>query len=365
MELKYRVSEDDYTRFLQERRKKRLRKPINILFTVVLTAIPLTLFAYCAARQLFNGWKLALFGLLTLALAAANLTVRLGYWRRADTELEIMKKKGDLNQDFWREHRLNISEKGVKLVSGNYSAQYEWPSFGGFEECGDMLLPIFNAQPLDIIPLQALERVGGKDRFQTDFTDIAKKALRAVYEEEQAKPHGAPVAALSYSYTKEAYLRDQRDAQRRRYTTRLIWNRAVLAKLALTAVMVYVICASTSPWMKLADCAIIFVLNYEHISTFTPPLEQRLETMLRPILALRPDHWAEIRLTRQSVIVQGDIHYLELPLSEILTVRRLPHSLALYLASQTVLTVPAPPAVEAETFESFCQAVSDAVQKKR
>ncbi|MDY3985499.1 hypothetical protein, partial [Dysosmobacter sp.] len=164
-----------------------------------MTAIPLTLFAYCAARQLFTGWKLALFGLLTLALAAANLTVRLGYWRRADTELEIMKKKGDLNQDFWREHRLNISEKGVKLVSGNYSAQYEWPSFGGFEECGDMLLPIFNAQPLDIIPLQALERVGGKDRFQTDFTDIAKKALRAVYEEEQAKPHGAPVAALSYS----------------------------------------------------------------------------------------------------------------------------------------------------------------------
>ncbi len=334
MELCYHVSEDDYIRCIQARRKARLRQPVNILFTAIAALIPLGIFAFCWARRLFTGWPLALLGAAALALSAANLSVRLGYWKRADAELAVLKKTGRVSDDFWKEHRLTVSEDGVALKSGDYSARYGWASFGGFERREGLLLPIFDARPMDLIPIKALERSGGAEAFQRAFTEIAKKSLRAGRDMDLGEP------VLRYAYTKEAYIRDQRDARRRRYATRLIWTRAALAKLLLSGVMVYAAWASAALWLRLAYVFILLVLNYEHLHTFSPLLERQLERQLRPVLALEPERWAELFLTADGVIVRGDVHLLELPLSEAVALRRLPHGAALYLASQTILTVP-------------------------
>lgn len=347
MELRYSVSERDYVRHLEARRKERLRRPVNILFTVITALIPLGIFVFCWVQGLFSGWPLAALGAVTAALAAANLSVRLGWWKRADAGLAVMKKTGKVSEDFWREHRLSVSEEGVTLKSGGYSAQYGWACFGGFEEREGLLLPIFNAQPIDLIPTEALERQGGTEAFRRAFTELAKQGLRAGQAEARGRVRGEPL--LRYSYDKNTYLRDQRDAQRRRYTTRLIWNRAVLAKLLLSGVMIYAACSSESLWLRLAYVLILLLLNYEHIHSFSPLLERQLERQLRPVLALEPRRQAELFLTEDSVVVRGDIHFLELPFSELLALRRLPHGAALYLASQTILTVPE----EAGAFEDF------------
>jgi len=354
MELCYRVSEEDYIRHLQARRRARLRQPVNILFTAIAALIPLGIFAFCWVRGLFTGWALALLGLAALALSAANLSVRLGYWKRADAELAVLKKTGRVSGDFWKEHRLTVSESGVTLKSGGYSAQYGWASFGGFERREGLLLPIFNAQPMDLIPISALEGLGGAEAFQRAFTELAKKSLRAGRDRDLGEP------LLRYAYTKAAYIRDQRDAQRRRCTTRLIWTRAVLAKLLLSGVMVYAAWASDALWLRLVYVFLFLVLSYEHLRAFSPLLERELERQLRPVLALEPERWAELFLTEDSVIVRGDVHLLELPLSEAAALRRLPHGAALYLASQTILTVPA----EAAGFEEFYQKMEKALRDR-
>lgn len=359
MELRYSVSEHDYIRHLEARRRERLRQPVNIFLTVIMALIPLGIFVFCWAKRLFSGWPLAALGVVTTVLAAANLSVRLGYWKRADAGVAVMKKTGDISKDFWQEHRLSVSEEGVTLKSGGYSAQYGWAVFGGFERRDGLLLPIFNAQPIDLIPAQALERQGGPEAFQRAFTEIAKRGLRAGQARERGRVQGEPL--LRYAYTKDAYLRDQRDAQRRRYTTRLIWNRAILAKLFLSGVMIYAASASTSLWMRLVYILILLLLNYEHIHSFSPLLKRQLERQLRPVLALGPQRQAELFLTADSVVVRGDIHFLELPFSEILALRRLPHGAALYLASQTILTVPE----EAGAFEDFFRRMEAILREKK
>lgn len=359
MELQYHVSERDYIRHLEARKKERLRQPLNIFFTVVTALIPLSIFAFCWIQNLFTGWSLAALGLATLALSAANLTIRLGCWKRSDAELAVMKKTGKVSEDFWREHHLSVSEEGVSLKSGGYSVQYDWASFGGFERRADLLLPIFNAQPMDLIPEEALKKWGGPESFQEAFTDLAKQGIRAGQAEARSRVQGSPL--LCYAYTKDAYVRDQRDAQRRRYTTRLIWNRAVLAKLLLSGVMIYAICTSVNLWLCLVYALILLMLNYEHLRSFSPLLARQLNRQLRPVLALKPQRQTELFLSEDSLVVKGDLHFLELPLSEILALRRLPHGAALYLTSQTILTVPE----EAESFDTFYRRMETSLRNRR
>lgn len=359
MELRYYVSEADYIRRLQAQRKERLRQPLNILFTGIMTVIPLGVFVFSWTQGLFAGWSLALLGAAAAALAAANLAVRLGYWKRADAELAVMKKTGKVNDDFWKEHRLSVSQEGVSLKSGGYAVQYGWASFGGFWRSEGLLMPVFNAQSIDLIPLEALRDLGGPEAFEDAFIRLAKRGLQAEQEEARSRVTGNPL--LRYAYTRETYVRDQRDARRRRYTTRLIWNRAVLAKLLLSGVMIYAAWASEALWLRLVYILILLLLNYEHLQVFSPLLKGQLERQLRPVLALRPEREAEVYLTADSVVVEGDVHFLELPLSEIAALRRLPHGAALYLVTQTVLTIPE----EAEGLEEFLRRVEARLETGR
>ncbi len=363
MELKYKISESDYSHYIQLRRKAKMRSPLNILFTLVLTALPLAVLVLCVVQQLFAGAQLMAMGIFCVALSAVNLTFRLRYWRSSGRELNAMKNSGDINDDFWKEHRLRISKDSIKLTSGGFSSEYTWASFGGFEELDGLLLPIFNAKPIDIIPIQALDKVGGLERFQQEFVEIAKQGLRAGFAKEKAAfVEKQGMYRLSYDYTQNDYIRDQRDAQRMRYTTRLVLNKSVTAKLTLTLVMIYLIATSTSAWANLLYGLLILAFNYEHIAAFTPLLERRLTTMLRPVLIMHPGRHVELYADLKNITVMGDIHYINLPMSEILEVRKTPHSLALYLASQTILTIPGPPTTNAKSFDRLCDHITGIVK---
>ena len=366
MELKYKVSEDAYNRYVQTRRRAKMRRPLNILFTIVLTAFPLVILGLCIAQQLFTGGQLAAMAVFCVALSGINLAFRLGYWHRTSRNLDAMKRDGRINDDFWKEHRLSISEDWVRLAAGGFSTEYSWASFGGFEEMEGLLLPVFNAKPLDLIPLSALERMGGTEAFQRDFVAIAKQGLQAAFaQEKEAFTPRMDMHHLSYDYTKADYIRDQRDARRMRYTTRLVFNKSVSAKLTLTLVMIYLITTSTSALATLLYALVILALNYEHIAAFTPILERQLETMLRPILVLQPEHHVELYADLERVTVMGDVHYIDLPMSEIIEVRKTAHSLALYLASQTILTIPAPPATSERAFDRLSEHLSGIVKMNR
>jgi len=87
----------------------------------------------------------------------------------------------------------------------------------------------------------------------------------------------------------------------------------------------------------------LFLLLFGHIATFTPILDKRLLKDMQTLVALNPGQEATFQVFTKRLRVVGDLHYLEFPLSEIQTMRRLPHGLALYLNAQIILTIPGSP----------------------
>ncbi len=354
MDLRYKVSEAEYDQYLRETRKRTLNKPINRLFTVILVAMPLAILCYCLAEKIFTGWAMGMMAVLTVALSICNFFMRTKYWYHSKTVLAAIKRRNSIRDDFWGEHKLHVDEQGIRLVCGGYKAEYAWVSFGGIEEIDGMLLPIFNASPIDIIPAGAIDAWDGKETFFTAFTDLAKASCRRGLD---MTPPQNVLCRLDYQYKKADYLRDQRDARRLKYTTKLILTKTLYAKLTITGALIYAALSTDSPALIAVYIFLILVFNYEHISSFSPLLLRQLEKSIRPIMALRPSQSAALYVTPEGVSVRGDIHAIDFPNKEILAVRRTSHAAILYLASQTMLTVPAPPTTEKAAFEEFLETV--------
>lgn len=354
MNLKYKVSEAEYDQYLRERRKRELEKPLNRFFTVVLALMPLAVLLFAAAAKLMEGKSLMLLAVVTIGLSICNVLVRTRYWGRSDKVLSAIRSRNGITDDFWLEHRLRVDEQGFRLICGEHKAEYQWNCFGGFEEIDDMLIPIFNASPADIIPAGAIAAFGGKEALIEAFIAPAKAAARRAQD---MTPPKNILLRLDYQYEKEDYLRDLRDGQRKKYTTKLIFDRAFYAKLTITAVLIYAAVVASSPAMLALYIFLILLCNYEHISIFTPLLLRRLRKNIRAIMVLRPGRGASLYLTPAGISIRGDIHAMDLPYREILAVRRTAHAAVLYLASQTMLTVPAPPATEQKDFDAFVEAV--------
>lgn len=365
MEIKYTISEAEYAEYLKLHYEKRSKKPWNVFLTLVLTALPVGLFVLCAVRRLFTGWALAALGAVALVFAAANFLLRTRYWKLSASSAPILQEIKKQGPDFWKTHRLSCTREGVRLTGGSYAAEYRWESFGGFEELGGMLMPIFNAEPLDLIPAAKLAPYGGEAAFRADFLALAKEGIRAGFAEKaQAAEERGAVCSLRYRYTKESYLRDLRDAARKRYTTRLILTKSNAAKLSLIAVLAYAFFHTASPSLKILYVLLALVLGYEHISVFTPLFTRRMETMLRPLLALEPERDVRLFLDDGGVTILGDIHYIEIPMAEIAEIEKTSHAAALYLRSGSVIPVPAPEGDRAE-FELFYSRIKAIVLSRR
>ncbi|MET0016366.1 YcxB family protein [Oscillibacter sp.] len=335
MELHYFVRENTYQAFVKNRRRQLMRRPVNLFLTIVLVLSPLGLFA--CAIPFVSGWRVVLLGVLLVGLSAGNYYFRQYRWKNSSLELKMRTEAGC---DFWKEHTLRIKPEGVSLTCGKKRREYVWASFGGFEECGDLLLPIFNAEPLDILSPEALAEAGGVQAFRAAFTKIARVSLQ-----KNAKHLSEPPAQcrciLYYSYSLDTYLRDQKDARRRLYLTSLPWNRSTLLRWTVIALMVYFIITADSVLTVVISTLVILGLCSEYLIVFTPLIFPMLRRELRPMLALSPSRAVKLYQMDSGLWIEGDLLTIDLPYKDVVAVRKLPHGIALYLRSQTILTIPA------------------------
>ena len=361
MEIKYSISEKEYAKYLKASFEKKAKQPLNMFFTLVFTALPLAVFFICLKEKLFSGPALWGLGAAALLLSAANFYMRTKYWKSSASAPAMVKEQRKLGPDFWKQHALSFSEEGVALKSGSYSTEYDWQSFGGFEESGDMLIPIFNAVPLDLIPEKKLNVWGGKEKFRKDVLNLAKAGIKKGFAEKKAEAENSEhICTLNYSYDKESYLKNLVDSYRKRYTTKLICTKANGAKLSIIAVLAYLLATAEAASLKILYAGLIIILAYEHISVFTPILKGRLERALRPVLALEPEQEAALYLDRDKIIIIGDVHYIEMPLSDVAGLKNIKGAAAIYLANGSIIPVPCPEGQEKE-FEFFCKRVRASV----
>jgi len=343
MELRYHIKESEHIRFVHARRRADALSPFSVAVTLLLTVFPIALPLYAAYANIMSGASLLLCALLAVCLSCANFYFRTRNWRKQPPEKYAKGK--ELDPHLWSEtHILTVSADGVKLRCGDQVREYPWQLFGGFEEAEGVLAPIFNAQFIDLIPLHELEQVGGSQAFQNIMTEAAKENLRKnVKQAADEAEKLVPVSTLTYRYSRENYLRDQRDSAHRRYLTRWIFNRNMVSKVSMALLMFYAMSTTSSILLKLVYLAIALILNAEHIAAFTSILDKQMTRLLQPILALHPDQEATFYLFTKSIRVVGELHFMEFPYSEITAVKMLPHGLAIYLKSQTTLTIPGSP----------------------
>lgn len=351
MELRYHIQESEHIRFTQARRRIRALTPFSLTVTALLVVFPLLVPAYGAYAKVLTGPQLLVVTIIAVALSGCNFFVRSRSWSKKPPK----KYARSLAAEFWTEpHILTANSDGVKLRCGEEVREYPWQSFGGFEEQEGLLAPVFNSQYIDLIPLHELEKAGGSEAFQDTIVEMAKDNLRKnVKKAAAAAENLKPVLTLNYRYSREDYLRDQRDSARRRYLTRWVLNRNVIGKLLLSVLMCYALFTTTFALLRIVYAVIILLINFEHISAFTPILDSQMARMLRPVLALRPAQEATFTLFATRIRVVAELHYMEFTFSDIQAVSMLPHGVAIYLKSQTTLTVPGSPQNKQEDLEKI------------
>lgn len=352
MELHYTISKETYDRFIQERRKQRMHQPLNRFFTAFLVVFPVGLFIYAIANLRVSGWHAVLIGILAIGLSIGNYAMRRRYWRYSRSELTVMEESGNIQKDFWKEHILRVTKSGITVLCGHIRMESRWETFGGFEQCGDLLLPIFNGEPIDLLTQETLQRVGGIEAFRDSFTRIGREGIQSTAAGQQTPPEDCLIS-LDYSYTLETYLRDQRDARRKMYTTKIPWNRSTLVKWLLISIMIYFIGTSDSLATKIGSILAILVLGSEYLINFSPLVDRSMRRDLRPTLALQPNGLFQLYEIEDMLLIRGDIFNIDLPLNEVKAIRMIPHGFALYLQSQTILTIPSDTVTDQAAYRSL------------
>ena len=343
MKYHYRVTEENYLDMLRSQIKQKRRSLSNLFFAFLFTFGQMgiltfyTVFNSPDPKLLAWAWPLSI---TTLLLQA---TYQLSFEFQVKSTLKLLIRKGQIPDDYWKEHYLELKKLALTLRFGSKSGVFDCRTYVDSTEEGTVLLLFFqsNNRALErvIVPLAVFKNEAEKAAL---ISALKQTTVQNYGSDDEV--HGIPDEynfRFSYDYDLTTYFRDQRQAFRARYLTPLAWTSPVLVKLGITAYLVYL--AIGKNYSIGADVLIItvcIILNMQHIMIFTPLINLTLHSSITPMLAEYMNHHTDTYITKEKLMVYNKVLYSEVPFSDIRCVYRLPNAIAVYLPKNAILTIP-------------------------
>ena len=349
MSLRYSVSENNYIEMLEAQLKRKDLRPLAILITFLCTVGQLGGLIYMIATHLITGVHVYILGTMSILIFALNILFRLTTHRRAVVYLKRFQADGKISPDFWKVHDFRL-EDNLTIRFGSLKSTYALRDINGYEELPSSYIIYAGGSVVDLVPFTA---IANKEEFLSKISTAQHEKIREDAEKFREDIPETYKYAFEYSYNKDEYIAQQKQAYRKMYTTKLMWKPMNIARLAVS--LYTLLYAFYNPTALTVPLSLLFflALNLQHIVTFTPLITITIKHGLGDALSYKPDSRTNIYVTSDMIIVRGDMYSLDIPINDFKAMRRVSGGIALYLPKNAILTVPNTETVDNEEFEKF------------
>lgn len=350
MKLRYKVSEENYIEMLQMQLKRKNRSLLSLLITFLCTVGQMGVLIYMIAVGTVTGKHVYILGAMSITIFVLNIIYRLTTHRRAVVALQRFKLQGKLTDDFWKEHEFRLDTDSLTVRYGGLKSVYTLQEINGYEELPSSFLIYCKGVVADIVPYAALE---DKEQFLAAIRDAQHTQILENAESMRDDVPASFKYHFHYAYSLEGYLAQQREAYRKLYTTKLIFNMHTVIRFLISIYALGYLFINPKPWIIALCVGVFLIFNLQHIVTFTPLCNLTIKSGLGDVLAHNPDPETDTYVTADSIIIRGSVHALDIPIKDVKAMRPIKDGVALYLPKNVILTIPNTDTVDGGDFEKF------------
>ena len=337
MKLRYKVSEENYLEMLEMQVKQKNRSLLSICITLLCTVGQFGVFLFLCFNGTIQGKDILTVGAMSVAAFALNVLYRFTTRRRAKVALERFKLSNKIPQDFWKEHTFEINHEKLTVRYGSLKSVYGLHQIKGYDTLESSFVIYAGGMVADLVPYSAL---ADKQQFLDAVRDVQHNSIIENAEEQRDDVPTSYKYHFNYAYDLETYLAHQREAYRKRYTTKLAYDTHTLIRTAISCSAIAYIFMNPQPLMIVFCLLIIVFFNMQHIVTFTPLCDITIKSGLKDVLGHKPDPNTDTYVTPDNIIIRGSMHALDIPICDIKAMRPIKGGVALYLPKNVILTIP-------------------------
>lgn len=342
--MNYKVSEEDYITVLEQQLKQKRKGPIQLSLFLLSTVGQTLAVLYAVLSSRVSGVSAA--GLLALSVALTALSF-INFFRlrpRAKNFFHLLRARGKISEEFWKLHTLKLEEEKLSVRFGSFSNSCDVTQVRVVDnKVSAYLLYLGRSQSIfDLVPYSAF----GDETRRAGFAETIRQAAfrRNLHDSEAIRDFISPDARVlaEFTYDKEDYVKDQRDAFRWMFTTKLAWTPVSILLLAVACLLIFFAVSDGRILSILLAAAAALFLNFHYIRIFSPLIDRKIRRDAQELSPYFPGGRCKVYLdkTRKQIVLSGSIYCMAFSFSEIKAVRKIPGGAAFYLNQNLVFTLP-------------------------
>lgn len=314
MNLTYQVSRDDYTALLADMIRRNDRRPYRIFTTLLLTVGQMVLIGWLCIFRLQSGQQrtfLAVWSILLAAVTAARfVTVR----QRAKGTLQRLEYTGRLPEDFWKPHRLKLSQDTLQLQYGAQSLSCPLHGLTQVKVQNGALYLYCGNTMFDIIPCSAFENEAKMLAFAQS---LKQQAAQSAPAEQESKTPDSPAVPdeLNWHMDSAAFADGQYQAYRTMYYRYRFLRPATFVRLAVSAAAVVNLMHQLTPLNIGVSVLVLLLANLENISMIPAVCRLRIR---RELDAWQGSTSFSLSLREDLLLYRSDSAAVQIPAHKII-----------------------------------------------
>ena len=342
--MNYKISEEDYITVLEQQLKQKRKNPIQLAITFISTIGQMLAVLYMILTSRITGVNALFLAALSIALTALSVVNFRNVHPRARNYLGVLRSRGKISEEFWKLHTLKVDDEKLSVHFGSYSDSCEITRIRLVDnQVNAYLLYLGQTQTIfDIVPYSAF----GDEKQRAEFSQKIRRAAfqSALRGSEEIRDSVSPDARVlaEFTYDETSYLKDQRDAFRRIFSTKLAWAPLSIVLLVIPCISLFYALSDGRIVAILLAVAVTFLLNFHYVRIFSPLIDRQIKRGYQELLPYFPDGRYKVLLdqAQKQIVLTGSIFCMAFPFSEIKAVRKIPGGAGFYLSQNLVFTFP-------------------------
>ncbi len=279
--FKYNVSKDDFTEMTVYIMKQKSARLISKVKLVLFTVVQMGIIAWLIIRgSNVSPILRILMGVFSVVWAVQTVLSYGCFGMRAKMMLTRQKDQ-DPNGDFWKEHRMQLTDSKVEISYGATKASLECTQITGTEETENLTLLMSGKNIFEIVP----KKVSEKESFKAFLEEINATAARRLKEAQDKQRSDVLENAVFREYLQipeEEIVERQVKMKRLSLLTPAGWTNTSFLIFGIPLVLFILACFFGSP-LYIGLAALFFLLtNAGTLMIFTPLYKNVVRKRLQP-----------------------------------------------------------------------------------
>ena len=279
--FKYSVTKDDFTEMTVHIMKLKSAKLSSKIKLVLFTVVQMGIVAWLITLKNDASTTLRVLMGIASVIWAAQTVMSYGCYRMRAKMMLSRQKDQDPDGDFWKEHRMQLSDDKVEISYGGTKASLECAHISGTEETENLTLLMCGKNIFEIVP----KKVSEKESFKAFLEEIKATADRKLKEAQDKQRSDVLDNAVFREYLQipeEEMVERQVKMKRLSFLTLAGWTNASFLIFGVPLVLFIIACCFGNP-LYIGAAALFFLLtNAGTLMIFTPLYKNVVRKRLLP-----------------------------------------------------------------------------------